>query len=151
MKAGRKKQDDVRDWVVTILTERGEMTLPQFYEAFRTTHFDFLPSTLYSVIQELRGTHPKLLSEKKIRVERWLTRRGRFQPVYVIGSKPDCAPPEPTKVALKQRRRRAEDRAILEADRQRREVERQRALKRRPAMDALTAALFGRPIPSRSK
>lgn len=147
MKTGRKKKVEVRDWVMARLAEKPR-SLADLSLLFRRTTIDATHTTLYSAIQELRGDQKKWPgSERKIRIGSVVLIKGRLHKRYEPGSEPDCedAKPSKTYAAEYARRKRAKERAEREADEARKEAERRKALKRRPVMDELTAALFSRP------
>lgn len=147
MQRGRKKKTEVRDWVLERITEKPR-SLADLSRLFRTTHIDATHTTLYSAIRELRGDQKKWPgSERKIRIGSVVLIKGRLHKRYELGNAPDCedAAPSKTYSAEYARRKRAKERAEREADEARKEAERRKALKRKPVMDELTAALFSRP------
>lgn len=147
MKRGRKKKVEIREWVLARVTEKPR-SLSDLSQLFKRTHIDATHTTLYSAIRELHGVHPKWPdAPRQIRIGSVVLIKGRLHKRYELGSEPDCedAKPSTTYAAEYTRRKRAKERAEREADEARKEAERRKALKRRPVMDELTAALFSRP------
>lgn len=147
MQTGRKKKTEVRDWVLARIDEQPR-SLADLSRLFRKTNIDATHTTLYSAICELRGDQKKWPgSVRKIRIGSVVLLKGRLHKRYERGTEPDCedAKPSTTYAAEYARRKRAKERGEREADEARKEAERRKALKRKPVMDELTAALFSRP------
>ena len=144
MQRGRKKKVEIRDWVLAKITEQPR-SLADLSRLFKRTNIDATHTTLYSAIRELHGVHPKWPdAPRKIHIGSVVLIKGRLYKRYELGDKPDCedAAPSKTYAAEYARRKRAKERAEREADEARKEAERRKALKRRPTVDVLSAALF---------
>lgn len=148
MKRGRRKMEGIREWILDQLVD-GPLTCMQLRRRFMKTNFCAVSHTLYSAITELEGCNPQFAgSEKRIHVVEYLVGAGRPQKVYGFGNFPDAPKPPPsmTRNAINNRNYYARQKQQHLADKTRIEIERRRALKRRPVMPELTARLFGLPI-----
>lgn len=149
---GRKLDSDLRDAIIRKLANTPEGM--QAGALARLLNAEY--STVNHACHELCGLRKDRGYGQRLHIDRWDKRRdakgrpydgGRPAPVFKLGAFHNAERPEPTKSALEQRRRYWAERRIELAAREKIETERRRALKRKPAMDALTAAMFGRPMP----
>lgn len=160
MVAGRNTNTQVRDWLIEQVKNHPDGIAPhRMRELFRKTPYDFVPRNIGKTMWELAGVGKDRGYGQRIHVAGWTTRSnerghkflgGKPAPIFKFGPGENVAAPPLSKSAIHQRDLRAKERADEKQMRDRIETERRRALKRQPAMDALTAALFGRPTP-RSK
>ena len=157
---GRKLNCTVREYVLYRVEQAGEkgITPLRLARDMMAVGLDYSPENINMVCWELAGRGRDRGFGRRIHCDRYAPRTdklgrrysgGKMSPVFVFGEGENAPPPPLTKVAERQRAARAKARADEAAHQAKVETERRRALKRKPAMDALTCALFGRPLPKK--
>lgn len=147
---GRVRSMELRDWLVSEVAKYPEgVSLRDLAARYRRTTFDVTYDGIYNILRELTATHPKRTYPQRLRIVGYTEQRrygvgagGRPSPIYMVGTGPNELPTL-TKEAEYRRRYRARERALDAKDQEKVETERRRALKRKPVVHELTAALFG--------